>query len=80
MNQNESCLASQTEEGDRNARMAIDDPRRFVLKPQREGGGNNVFDDDVAVRLRELADSKERAAFILMERIRPLTFQNYIVK
>ena len=60
--------------------MAINDPRRFVLKPQREGGGNNVFDDEVAVRLRQLADCKERAAFILMERIVPLTFQNYIVK
>lgn len=32
-------LSCQGEEGDRIAATAIADPDRFVLKPQREGGG-----------------------------------------
>ena len=30
---------TQGEEGDKNAKMAIENPERFVVKPQREGGG-----------------------------------------
>ena len=29
--------------------MAIRDPERFVLKPQREGGGNNVYGKEVSI-------------------------------
>jgi len=27
--------------------MALDAPDRFVLKPQREGGGNNLYGEDI---------------------------------
>lgn len=27
--------------------MALDCPERFVLKPQREGGGNNLYGEDI---------------------------------
>ena len=27
----------------------------FVLKPQREGGGNNFFDEELATKLRTLS-------------------------
>jgi len=27
--------------------MAMDSPERFVLKPQREGGGNNLYGEDI---------------------------------
>lgn len=27
--------------------MALDAPERFVLKPQREGGGNNLYGEDI---------------------------------
>ena len=27
--------------------MAMEDPERFVLKPQREGGGNNVYGEEI---------------------------------
>ena len=60
--------------------MAISEPHRYVMKPQREGGGNNVFGDDIATELKALHDSQERNAYILMERIRPLSFRNYIIK
>ena len=33
----------QDEVGDRNVEKALARPERFVLKPQREGGGNNVY-------------------------------------
>ena len=29
----------QTDEGDRSAKMGIEQPDGFVMKPQREGGG-----------------------------------------
>lgn len=41
---------------------------RFVLKPQREGGGNNVYGPDVKRALMEMRDSKERTAWIVMEK------------
>lgn len=27
--------------------MALDAPERFVMKPQREGGGNNLYGEDI---------------------------------
>lgn len=32
----------QGDEGDRNVKMAIENPDRFVVKPQREGGGTRT--------------------------------------
>jgi glutathione synthase len=52
-------------------RAALAEPSRYVLKPQREGGGNNLYDEELVRRL-EGSTSKERQAFILMERIRPI--------
>lgn len=43
-------------------------PHRFVLKPQREGGGNNLYGQEMRQRLDSLSAS-EKEAFILMERI-----------
>jgi len=43
-------------------------PDDFVLKPQREGGGNNLYGAELAARLRSRGGL---AAFILMQRIRP---------
>ncbi len=37
-------------EGDRAAAMAIQNPEAYVLKPQREGGGNNVYGAEVTQR------------------------------
>jgi len=53
----------------RKARAAPDD---FVLKPQREGGGNNLYGEELRAALGAMSPA-ERASFILMERIRPPT-------
>ncbi|KAL9320306.1 hypothetical protein ACSQ67_012145 [Phaseolus vulgaris] len=54
-------------------RKAIERPELFVMKPQREGGGNNIYGDDVRKTLLELqqAGSQEEGAYILMQRIFP---------
>ena len=42
----------------------------FVLKPQREGGGNNFYSESMLDSLRQKS-LQELKAFIMMERIRP---------
>jgi len=51
-------------------KKVMEDPRLYVMKPQREGGGHNFYGQDVAVKLKELS-VEERGAFILMQRICP---------
>ena len=43
-------------------------PRSYVMKPQREGGGNLLFDADMVKALKELP-AEELSAYILMDRI-----------
>ncbi|XP_063629337.1 glutathione synthetase-like isoform X4 [Cydia splendana] len=57
--------------GERAVEMALADAERFVLKPQREGGGNNLYGADIREALLRMRHSRERAAYILMERILP---------
>ena len=51
-------------------RLAMEKPSEYVMKPQREGGGHNYFGDELKQALGQLSRA-ERAAFILMQRIRP---------
>lgn len=46
----------------------IENPLAYVLKPQREGGGNNLYGDDMVARLQ---DRNGLGAYILMQRIQP---------
>lgn len=62
-----------TPEGDRAASRALKDPQDFVLKPQKEGGGNNFFGDEIRTILRDLDGKKEREQYILMDMIRSPT-------
>ena len=48
---------------------AAAEPAGYVLKPQREGGGNNLYGPAAVNTL--LRGGKQLGAFILMERIRP---------
>ncbi|XVE83432.1 hypothetical protein DITRI_Ditri16bG0088400 [Diplodiscus trichospermus] len=54
-------------------RKAIEKPGLYVMKPQREGGGNNIYGEDVKETLLRLQKegSEEDAAYILMQRIFP---------
>ncbi|ESO98063.1 hypothetical protein LOTGIDRAFT_174392, partial [Lottia gigantea] len=60
------------EEGDRAIKMAIKNPDQFVLKPQREGGGNNLYGNKMKEFLESIQDSEERCAYILMDLIKPV--------
>lgn len=51
-------------------KRALEDPMKFVLKPQREGGGNNIYGEKVAESLRSMS-VENRRGFILMELISP---------
>lgn len=53
---------------------------RFVLKPQREGGGNNVYGSEIRDAIVKMKNSQERNAWILMERIWPPIIQGYMVR
>ena len=44
--------------------------RGYVLKPQREGGGNNYYNEQIPAMMDKLS-AKELAGYILMERIYP---------
>lgn len=51
-------------------RAALQAPSRYVLKPQREGGGNNLFDEAMVAFLADSTPARRRP-YILMERIAP---------
>eukprot|EP00092_Neocalanus_flemingeri_P081177 GFUD01101330.1.p1 GENE.GFUD01101330.1~~GFUD01101330.1.p1 ORF type:complete len:500 (+),score=134.48 GFUD01101330.1:58-1500(+) len=68
------------EVGNKSYEAAIRSPEKFVLKPQREGGGNNVYGEDIKPFLENIKDSEERNAYILMDRIQPPVTTNYMVR
>ncbi|MCI4387556.1 hypothetical protein PGIGA_G00075500 [Pangasianodon gigas] len=68
------------EEGDQNVAMAMAKPDQYVLKPQREGGGNNIYGDEICRVLESLKNSTERTAYILMDKIQPRPTYNYLCR
>jgi len=66
--------------GEKNLENAMNNPDKYVLKPQREGGGNNVYGEDIKPFLENIKDSDERCAYILMDRISPPIIKNYMVR
>lgn len=50
---------------------AISNPDRYVLKPNREGGGNNIWGQNIANKLKEFTES-DRAEHILMQKLKPM--------
>uniref|UniRef100_A0A2M4AFW1 Glutathione synthetase n=1 Tax=Anopheles triannulatus TaxID=58253 RepID=A0A2M4AFW1_9DIPT len=69
----------QGEEGDEAVKLAHKDPELYVLKPQREGGGNNVYGADIPAALDAMSE-EERSAWILMERIFPPLSTGYMIR
>lgn len=60
--------------------LALEKPEGFVLKPQREGGGNNIYRTDIPPALRAMDERdkarpkgapREREGYILMSLIQP---------
>lgn len=60
-------------------KMALETSGKFVMKPQREGGGNNIYGERVKSTIEKLTFD-ERQAFILMERIEPPMFDNVMMR
>jgi glutathione synthase len=60
--------------------MALNNPDGFVMKPQREGGGHNLFKEELKTRLVEMSSSKEREQYILMDLINAPSFPGCILK
>jgi glutathione synthase len=69
-------------EAGQEARKLASDPEsasRYVLKPQREGGGNNIYRKAIPPFLHDLPES-HWPAYILMEMIEPPEQQNTIFR
>ncbi|KAM0749440.1 glutathione synthase [Meredithblackwellia eburnea MCA 4105] len=69
-----------TPEGLKALHTALTTPEKFVLKPQREGGGNNIYRGDIPGFLNELeakdvgkedGEPRGREGYILMDLIEP---------
>ena len=69
-----------SEEGLKGRKLAVTNPEEYVLKPQREGGGNNIFRSRITKFLESVQDEGDYTAYILMELIRPPTRMNFIVR
>ena len=59
--------------------IAIQNPHAYVLKPQREGGGNNLYDEQLVHALKTMS-YKQRGAYILMQKILPPSFPGKLVR
>lgn len=60
-------------------RTALDESNRLVLKPQREGGGHNIFGKDINPFVRKIVKTEERFQYILMEYIEGPKEKNWIL-
>ncbi|KAM5561344.1 glutathione synthetase, chloroplastic [Rosa sericea] len=63
-------------------KKAIEKPELFVMKPQREGGGNNIYGNDVRETLIKLQKegSEADAAYILMQRLFPAVSTTFLMR
>ncbi|GFR52731.1 hypothetical protein Agub_g15268 [Astrephomene gubernaculifera] len=57
---------------------ALQRPEAYVLKPQREGGGNNLYGEELRAALQ--AGGEQLSAFILMQRILPPVNKSVLVR
>lgn len=68
-----------SEDGQLAKKLAFSNPQDYVLKPQREGGGNNIYKEDIPSFLNSLPEN-DWEAYILMELIHPETHNNLILR
>ncbi|CAB1335993.1 unnamed protein product, partial [Coregonus sp. 'balchen'] len=67
-------------EGDKTMVMALAKPDQFVLKPQRESGGNNISGAEICQVLEAVKQSTERMACIPMDEVQPSPVHNYLLR
>ena len=58
----------------------LDNAESFVLKPQREGGGNNIYGKDIRELYENMRDKAELRRYVLMERIKFVDTENYFIR
>jgi glutathione synthase len=59
--------------------LALTKPDDLVMKPQREGGGHNIYGQDILTELKKLT-LEERNAYILMDLIRSPSLHNLMIR
>ena len=60
---------------------ALKHPENYVLKPNREGGGNNFYGSDLVAKIQAVTGTAKAQEFILMELIQPVvTQENYFIR
>ncbi|KAK3944718.1 putative glutathione synthetase [Diplogelasinospora grovesii] len=71
-----------TSEAGQHARKLATDPeacKKYVMKPQREGGGNNFYRSAIPAHLKEIPEA-QWSRYILMELITPPPLNNIILR
>jgi glutathione synthase len=58
---------------------AIKDPKLYVVKPQREGGGNLIHGEKMKVFLENIT-KEQRKEYILMQRISPIGYDGLLLR
>eukprot|EP00002_Diphylleia_rotans_P028807 TRINITY_DN5823_c0_g1_i1.p1 TRINITY_DN5823_c0_g1~~TRINITY_DN5823_c0_g1_i1.p1 ORF type:complete len:520 (+),score=87.80 TRINITY_DN5823_c0_g1_i1:52-1611(+) len=78
-----SCFAGlwslQEGEGEEILKLAAMNPEHYVLKPQREGGGNNIYGEELR-KMVTTCSREELESYILMERLYPPYVPGYYVR
>ena len=74
-------MDASSEAGKEGRRLATDPEtaKHFVLKPQREGGGNNIYRSAIPDFLQSMPES-QWPAYVLMEMIEPPAQQNVVLR
>ncbi|KAG9297131.1 hypothetical protein G9A89_019412 [Geosiphon pyriformis] len=79
-----SCFAGlypldNSPKGEAALELALENPDQFVMKPQREGGGSNIYSKDIPSTLSHLS-IPERSSYILMDLIKPPPMRNFLLR
>ncbi|XP_055344332.1 glutathione synthetase-like [Paramacrobiotus metropolitanus] len=59
---------------------ALAHPARYVLKPNREGGGNNFYFQDLVDRIQAVRGTPLAQDYILMAKMQPSTQRNVLIR
>ncbi|KAF3936712.1 hypothetical protein ABW19_dt0201012 [Dactylella cylindrospora] len=68
-----------SEAGLKARKLAFEEPQKYVLKPQREGGGNNIYKQKIPEFLNSVDEGKWQG-YILMELIQPPQIENIVMR
>ena len=59
---------------------AIANPEDYVLKPQKEGGGNNFYGNDMRDKLLKIGEEPELKTYLIMKKINPPNIKAYHIR